>query len=82
MVLCDLALNADNQIKIAEEGGIKVVMDAMRNHIGLAGVQEYGCWALMNIRWSRKDLHKKIKNEGAQTFAILFCTAISNKPNT
>ena len=67
-VLSNLAANADNQIKIAEEGGIKVVMDAMRKHSSHGGVQEQGCWALLNIGWSRKDLHKKIKNEGAHTF--------------
>ena len=65
--LVNLAVNADNQIKIAKEGGIKVVMDAMVNHISHAEVQEQGCWALLNIGWSQKDLQKKIKNEGAQT---------------
>ena len=65
--LVNLARNAENKIKIAKEGGIKVVMDAMVNHISHAGVQEQGCWALLNIGWSQKDLQKKIKNEGAQT---------------
>eukprot|EP00961_Rhodomonas_salina_P277311 3747359-Rhodomonas_salina.1 len=45
----NLALNADNQTKIAGEGGIGVVLGAMRQHVGHAGVQEAGCGAVRNL---------------------------------
>ena len=82
MALSNLAFNADNKIKIAKEGGIKVVMDAMVNHISHAEVQEQGCWALLNIGWSQKDLQKKIKNEGAQTLVEKAMKASNASPTT
>jgi len=64
--LWNLAVNADNQIKIAEQGGIDVTLEAMRTHRSHAGAQEAGCWALLNIGWSNQNLQKQIKNAGAE----------------
>ena len=44
-----LARNDDNSIKIAEQGGISVILEAMRTHTSHAGVQEEGCGALRNL---------------------------------
>ena len=53
-------------MKIAEEGGIKVIVAAMHGHTANAVVQEYACGALYNIGWSNKGLQQQIKSEGAE----------------
>ncbi len=43
------ALNADNQLKLAEAGGIEAVVAAMTAHKASAGVQAQACIALRNL---------------------------------
>ncbi len=50
--------NADNQVKVAQAGGIEVVISAMRKHEGHAGVQEKGCGALHNLA---RNADKQVK---------------------
>jgi hypothetical protein len=45
-VLGAMARNDENRVKIAEAGGIEVILGTMRGHEGDAGVQEWGCGAL------------------------------------
>jgi hypothetical protein len=52
VALCNLAGNADNQVKVAQAGGIEVVISAMRKHEGHAGVQESGCGALCILAYN------------------------------
>ena len=40
---------AENQVKVAAEGGIGAIVAAMRGHAASAGVQEYGCAALRHL---------------------------------
>ena len=47
--LRNLAVNADNKIKIAEQGGIDVILEAMRTCKSHAGVQRVGCGALCRL---------------------------------
>ena len=42
-VLRTIARSAENKVKIAEAGGIKAFLGAMRGHERDAGVQEQGC---------------------------------------
>ena len=49
LVLWYLAVNADNQVKVAAAGGIEAVLGAMRQHGAVASVQEQGCRALWNL---------------------------------
>ena len=51
-------------VKVAEEGGIRVIVEAMDQHGSNAGVQESGCWALLNVGWIRSDLQRQIREEG------------------
>ena len=48
------ANNADNQVTIAEAGGIRSVVDAMERHKDVADVQEYGCATLSNLAHNGK----------------------------
>eukprot|EP00961_Rhodomonas_salina_P238478 3223352-Rhodomonas_salina.1 len=56
-------MNADNKIKIAGEGGIGVVFEAMRQHVGHTGVQEAGCRAVRNLAMNATN-KIKIAGEG------------------
>ena len=42
-------LNAENKVTIAKQGGVDVIVTAMKQHASVAAVQEYGCWALRNL---------------------------------
>ena len=48
-VLRNLARNDDNKKTIATEGGIKVILDAMKRHEANADVQQHGSNALRNL---------------------------------
>jgi len=52
-----LAWNDDNQVKIAEQGGIKAVIEALLAHKGSAEVQEAGCGALCNLAANSKNAY-------------------------
>ena len=39
----------DNQVTIAEAGGVEAVVQGMQAHVGVAAVQERGAGALMNL---------------------------------
>ena len=47
--LWNLGVNAENQVKIAEAGGIEAMVEGMGRHTAHAGVQEAGCRALLNL---------------------------------
>ncbi|KAJ1463788.1 expressed protein [Baffinella frigidus] len=63
--LLNLAVNAENQVAIAAQGGIAAVLRAMGAHASSAGVQEYGCRALCNIAWSDAGLRSQVRDAGA-----------------
>ena len=44
-----MAWPADNQVAIAQKGGVEAVVAAMGTHKGNADVQHYGCWALCSL---------------------------------
>ena len=48
-ILKFLARNAVNQVAIAEQGGIKVILEALGAHQGDEEVQKEGCWSLKNL---------------------------------
>jgi hypothetical protein len=59
-VLGNLAAgNPDNQVKIAEKGGIELAIEALKRHPGVAVVQEYGCFVLAATSFL-KSAHPKI----------------------
>ena len=62
----NLAANADNQVLIAKEGGIPLILAALDNHAKHAGVVEWACRALNNVGWSDKTVQKSIKDAGAE----------------
>ena len=57
--------SADNQVLIAEVGGIPLILAALDKHAEHAAVVEQACGALCNIGWSDKVLQKSIKAAGA-----------------
>ena len=57
--------SADNQVLIAEAGGIPLILAALDKHAEHAAVVEQACGALCNIGWSDKVLQKSIKAAGA-----------------
>ena len=61
----NLAVNDENRVLIAKEGGIPLILAALDNHAKHAGVVENACWALCNIGWSDKTVQKSIKDAGA-----------------
>ena len=60
-VLKNLAVNDANQVKIAATGAIPVILKAMTAHAGHVGVNEQGCWALLNIAWSDRKIQQTVK---------------------
>jgi len=55
-VLWRLAWDNDTQaIKIAEAQGIWRITEAMTAHAAAEGVQENGCWALLNLAWKDEN---------------------------
>eukprot|EP00961_Rhodomonas_salina_P199934 2696514-Rhodomonas_salina.1 len=60
----NLADNVDNKARVANEGGIGVVLGAMWQHAEHAGVQEAGCRAVWNLA-ANADNSVKVANEGA-----------------
>ena len=81
-ILWFLARSDDNQVKIAEQGGIRALLDAMRNHSSHAGVQEAGCWALLGVGWSNQDLQRQIKEAGGEAAVRSAMSASNATPNT
>ena len=77
--LQNLACHDDIGIKIADHGGIDVILEAMRTH-NHARVQVSGCDALFNIGYSRRDLQKKIKNAGVESVVKSAMSASSVTP--
>ena len=65
VALMNLALeNAGNQIRIASEGGIAVVVIAMRRYGDNVLIQETGCAALCNLTLGCTAIQTKIVSEG------------------
>jgi hypothetical protein len=62
--LVNLALNVNNQVAIAAQGGIAAVVAAMRAHTGHADVQEQGCGALRNLASNNADNKVAIAAQG------------------
>ena len=58
--------NDDNEIAIAEAGGIERLMAALSTHAGHAGVVGAACGALYNIGRSDRTLQHSIKDAGAE----------------
>merc|ERR1711991_169676 len=54
--------NADNQILIVKEGGVPLILQAMKDHTTHAGVQEYACRALLHACCTTQA-HWKIAKE-------------------
>ena len=47
----------DSKIKIMEQGGNKVILEAMNNK-SVSMVHRYGCFALLVMGWWNSDLQK------------------------
>jgi hypothetical protein len=61
--LLSLAVNADNQGKVAAEGGIGAILEAMRGHPESEEVQAAGCGGLWNLAVNA-DNQVKVAAEG------------------
>ena len=61
--------NADNQIKIAQKGGIELAIEALKRHPG-AGVQQYGCLMLGNMAARNAGNQVTIVEKGGIELAI------------
>ena len=59
----NLAVNADNKVLIAKEGGIRRLLAALDKHAEHAGVVERACGALGNIGNSDEALQKSITEQ-------------------
>eukprot|EP00961_Rhodomonas_salina_P158811 2137896-Rhodomonas_salina.1 len=59
----NLAVNAENSVRIAGEGVVGVVLGAMLQHAEHAGVQEAGCEAVWSLA-ANADNSVRIANEG------------------
>ena len=79
--LKSLAANANNKVKIAAEGGIKSILEAMSNHRTHAGIQEQGCWALRNLAFNANNL-TKMKNLGAEASITTSMQSSTATPTT
>ena len=63
--LADLARgNAENQGKIGAQGGIELVLEAMRRHAGSANLQGWGCLALASLADGNAENRGKIGAQG------------------
>ena len=62
-MLINLAVNADNQVKVAAESGISAVVTSMEGHSADAKVQEAACGALRNLA-SNANNQVKVAAEG------------------
>ena len=62
----NLAINADNKVLLAKEGGIGRLLAALDKHAEHAGVVEQAVWSLHNIGWSDQVLQQSIKDAGAE----------------
>jgi hypothetical protein len=47
--LCNLTVNADNNVKAGAAGAVEAAVAALRAHPDCAVVQELGCWVLINL---------------------------------
>ena len=56
MLLCTFAANRANQVKIAQEGGTVVILEAMRTHRAHSGIQKNGCAALSSLAMDDDNL--------------------------
>ena len=56
--------NDDNEVLIANAGGIAVIVSGMKAHIDHAGVQEQGCMALVSVAFDNDDNQVLIANAG------------------
>ena len=54
----------------------------MTKHKSMAGVQEHGCGALLNIGWSNTDLQNQIKWAGAEALVRSAMAASNATSNT
>jgi hypothetical protein len=61
--LADLALNADNAVKIGARSGVEAIVQAMGGHRGSEGVQRGGCEVLMRLTFNA-DILEKVGAEG------------------
>jgi len=50
--------NGAQAVKIADAGGILRVTEAMAAYAAAEGVQENGCWALINLAWNDANVSK------------------------
>ena len=69
--LADLALNADNTVKIGAGGGVGAIVQAMGGHRGREDVQRQGCWALKNLARNADNTVKFVAGGGVE--AIVLC---------
>ena len=58
--LANLSENVDNGTKIAEAGGIEVIIEGMRRHKEVAGVQQQGCVALARLSRALANLSENV----------------------
>jgi hypothetical protein len=60
------ANNADNKVKIGAGGGVEAIVQAMGGHRGSVKIQEWSCWALLNLAGGSNDIQQRIKRAGAR----------------
>ena len=60
--LSNLSESVDNRAKIAEARGIEVIIEGMRRHKEVAGVQQQGCVALARLSRALANLSENVDN--------------------
>ena len=55
-----MAVNENNKVKIAEAGGITIILSAMKKISSNADVQHYGCAALHSLAWNNANNKERI----------------------
>ena len=64
--LWKLAMNDNNRVTVAAEGGITTILSAMKFHLDNANVQKHGCRALCNLANNNDHNQLRISNVGGK----------------
>ena len=61
-----MAFKDNNEVAIADEGGIPIILSAMKTHSSDANVQYYGCGVLWNLALDNGNNNAAIADAGGK----------------
>ena len=74
--LWNLSRNAENQVKIAEAGGIEAILEGMGRHKEHAGVKELGCVGLWNLSGNAENQVKIAEAGGIEAIVEVLSSLV------